>query len=68
MPWNPGDSARHTKKAKSAKQQAKWAAVANDVLARTGDEAHAIRAANAVIGGIKKHKGKYRKPNPFLGE
>lgn len=52
MPWTPEDAARHNKKAvgRLAKQ---WAEVANSVLAKTGDEARAIRAANAVISNRK---------------
>lgn len=52
MPWQPGDAARHNKKAtgKAAKQ---WSAVANSVLAKTGNDGRAIREANAVIARRK---------------
>lgn len=49
MPWNPSDAARHNKKAKSGKAAAQWSAVANSVLGKTGNDAKAIREANAVI-------------------
>lgn len=50
MPWTPDDGpARHTKKAKSSGAKKQWSAVANSVLAKTGDEAKAIREANGVI-------------------
>ena len=40
-------------------KQAQTAAdVANQVLARTGDEGRAIREANAVVGGTAKRGGK----------
>ena len=49
MPWLPADAPRHTKKAKSAKAKRQWAHVADSVLAKTGDDALAIREANSVI-------------------
>lgn len=49
MPWSASDARRHTKKARGAKARAQWAEVANSVLARTGDEAKAVKAANSVI-------------------
>lgn len=47
MPWNSADASSKTHKANSPKKQAKWAAVANAVLEKTGDDASAIRIANA---------------------
>jgi hypothetical protein len=57
MPWTPRQfKDRFNKKLTSA--QAKVAAeVANQVLAKTGNEGRAIREANAVAGRIK-NKGK----------
>ncbi len=52
MPWQPADAAAHNKKAKG-KAAAQWSAVANNVLARTGDDGRAIREANAVIARRK---------------
>lgn len=49
MPWKPSDAQRHTKKAKSPTAQRQWRDVANAELAKHGDEARAIRAANAVV-------------------
>jgi len=49
MPWQPSDSTRNTKKAKSAAARRQWSKVANSVLARTGNDARAVRSANAVI-------------------
>lgn len=50
MPWTPSDGpARHTKKANTAKKRRQWAHVANGVLARTGDDALAVREANGVL-------------------
>jgi hypothetical protein len=48
MPWDPADAARHNKKAKG-KAASQWSAVANSVLAKTGNDGRAIREANAVI-------------------
>ncbi len=49
MPWTPEDAPSHTKKATTDKAKRLWAEIANQVLARTGDEGRAIREANAVI-------------------
>lgn len=54
MPWKPSDASKKTKKAKSPKAKRQWAHVADQVLAKTGDEARAIREANAVIKRRKK--------------
>ena len=48
-PWEPEDAKKHTKKAKGKKKQELWSEVANKTLAKTGDDARAIREANAVI-------------------
>jgi uncharacterized protein YbjQ (UPF0145 family) len=50
MPWTPNDAQRHTHKATTPALQELWAKVANDALERLGDEARAIREANAVVG------------------
>lgn len=49
MPWTASDAERHTHKATTPALQALWAKIANETLERTGDEARAIREANAVI-------------------
>lgn len=49
MPWAPSDAERHTKAASTAQLRELWARVANDELARHGDEARAIRAADAAV-------------------
>ena len=49
MPWGAKDAKRHTKKARSPGAQGLWAQIANQVLAKTGNEGRAVREANAVI-------------------
>jgi hypothetical protein len=49
MPWTSDDAERHTHKATTPALQELWARVANETLERTGDEARAIREANAVV-------------------
>lgn len=49
MPWTTNDADRHTHKAATPALQELWARVANETLDRTGDEARAIREANAVV-------------------
>lgn len=58
MPWTPKDASRKTKAADTPKKKRQWAHVADDVLARTGDEGRAIREANAAVkrGGKEKRK------------
>ncbi len=54
MPWTPKDASSKTKKAKSPKAKRQWSDVANSVLKRTGDEARAIKSANAVVKRRKR--------------
>jgi hypothetical protein len=49
MPWTPEDAPRHTHKAVTPHLCRLWAEVANSVLAETGDEGRAVRAANAAV-------------------
>ena len=53
MPWTPSKAKKHNKKA-VGKKAAKWSATANAVLEKTGDDAQAIRIANAAIKKGKK--------------
>lgn len=56
MPWSSSDAKSHTKKARNPKLARQWAHVANSALKRTGDEARAIREANAVVARGVMHK------------
>ena len=49
MPWTANEAERHTHKASTPALQELWAKIANESLERTGDEARAIREANAVV-------------------
>ena len=49
MPWTAADARRKTRKANTPKRKRQWAHVANSVLKRTGDDARAVREANAVL-------------------
>jgi hypothetical protein len=55
MPWTMESASSHTKKAKTAATKKQWASTANAVLEKTGDDAKAIRIANAAV---KKHPSK----------
>ncbi len=56
MPWTPKNGpARHTKKASTPAKKKQWAATANAVLKKTGDDATAIKIANAAV---KRHPTK----------
>jgi len=48
-PWKAKDAKSHTHKARTPKQQQKWAKIANAVLNDTGDDELAIRVANLRI-------------------
>jgi hypothetical protein len=58
MPWTPEDALRHTRKADTEELRAVWAEVANKVLAETGDEGHAIRAASAVVARLRTRRAR----------
>lgn len=55
MPWQPSDAEKHTSKADTPARQRLWAEVANNSLDKHGDDARAIREANAVVA--KKRVG-----------
>lgn len=49
MPWTAAQASSKTHKADTAKKRKQWADVADNILARTGDEGRAIRGANSVV-------------------
>lgn len=57
MPWSPSQASAKSKKANTPKKKRMWSDVADSVLAKTGDEARAIKTANGVI----KKRSKKRK-------
>jgi len=59
MPWTADDAERHTHKAATSELKELWAKVANETLARTGDEGRAIREANTVMA---RHSEGSRQP------
>ena len=61
MPWSQRDAYRHTSKASTPHLQRQWAQIANSVLEQTGDDARAIREANAVIARGSGSKQKRKK-------
>lgn len=52
MPWSMSDAIRHTKKATTKRAKRLWSNVANSALEDTGDEASAIRQANAAVAAM----------------
>jgi hypothetical protein len=56
MPWTMESALRHTHKAKSKGAKKQWSAVANKILQESGDDAKAIRIANAAVKKRGKHK------------
>jgi hypothetical protein len=58
MPWSLSSGIKHTKKAKNPATKKQWASTANSVLKKSGDEAKAVRVANAAV---KKHPSKKKK-------
>jgi len=59
MPWTSQDAKRHTHLANSPRLQRMWSDVANNALKTHGNDAWAIREANAVVHRehSKKHIG-----------
>jgi len=57
MPWTAKDAPSKTRKARSKSAKRQWAHVADSVLAKTGDEARAVRTANGVIKRRARRKG-----------
>jgi hypothetical protein len=53
MPWTPKDASGKTKKASTPAKQKQWSGTANAVLKKSGDEASAIKIANAAVGKNK---------------
>jgi hypothetical protein len=49
MPWTPQDATSHTKMATTETIKRLWCEIANQILAKSGDEDRAIREANAII-------------------
>jgi hypothetical protein len=62
MPWTARDAYRHTKSANTPSLQNQWASAANSHLEKTGDEAAAIRIANAAVAS-RSSADKRRKPS-----
>jgi len=59
MPWLPSDGPkRHTKKANTPAKRKQWSSTANSVLEKTGDDAKAIKIANAAVKNHPSRKGK----------
>jgi hypothetical protein len=60
MPWKPSEAKGKTHKAKSPADKKKWAATANAVLEKSGNDGKAIRIANAAVskGRAKAHGAK----------
>lgn len=55
MPWNSGDAARFTKKAKSPKAKRQWKDIADNALSRGESDATAIKEANGILKHEKFH-------------
>lgn len=60
MPWDAASARKHDRKAVGKKGE-RWAAIANSVLKRTGDEASAIRQASGVIKRGVNHAANRKK-------
>ena len=54
MPWRPEDAPLHNNKADTPHLCRMWNEVANKALAETGNEGHAIRAANAAVAKARR--------------
>lgn len=61
MPWNPDDATKHTKKASTPKKRKQWSTVANAAREEYGDDATAIKVANAAVASTTKKAGTAKK-------
>lgn len=60
MPWSESDVERFNKKAASNPATRKqWVEVANKTLSETGDDARAVRTANAAVSKRKRFREKW---------
>ena len=59
MPWTSTDASAKTRAADDPAKQQAWAATANAVLKKTGNEQSAIKIANAQVNRMG---GRYRPP------
>lgn len=53
MPWTDAEATAHTKAATTPALKRLWAKVANASLKKHGDDARAIREANAAVDAAK---------------
>lgn len=67
MPWTQRDAYSHTKKASTPHLQRMWSDVANSALSSHGDEARAIREANAMVAQHASMASKKKMPNMKMG-
>lgn len=49
MPWDDKDASSKTHKANTPAKRRQWSKTANSVLEKTGDDASAIKIANAAV-------------------
>ena len=56
MPWTASEATQHTSHANTPRLKKLWAATANSVLKESGDDAKAIRIANAAVNKEKRKK------------
>ena len=57
MPWISDDAVKHTHLADTKDRRHLWMVVANSQLTQHGDEARAIREANAAVAKSHEKKG-----------
>ena len=55
MPWTARDAKRHCRAANTPHLRRLWAQAANNGLKEYGDDAQAIRVANAAVNKEKRH-------------
>ena len=64
MPWTPQDATSHTKMATTETIKRLWAEIANQVLAKSGDEDRAIRQANAIVARTARRMAELPRGEP----
>jgi len=67
MPWTAADAESHNKAANTPAKRSRWAAVANQILKQTGNDARAIKGANAAIANMSASAREYIAVNSLSG-
>lgn len=64
MPWTPQDATSYSRMATTETIKRLWCEIANQVLAKSGDEDRAIREANAIVARTAQKMAELQRNKP----